>query len=439
MNEQKASSTTVLADSASQAVDVVVIGGGLAGLLTANHVVKSGLSVTVLERGQVGGRSRTKRSSAGFQLNQGPHAMYIDQPLHRSLVEFGLDPIGSEPPTSGTRGLVVDELGLLPGGPLSLLRTNLLPWRAKPRLAALMALIGRKKPANYAHQTVDEWLDSEDLHSSIRQLIEGLVRLTTYCADHDIASADMAIQQLQLALSDGVRYINDGWQVLVDHLTEQAIEKGADIREGSTVRSIEHNRVHLDDGTTLNARSVILAGLSPGVVQTLIPNSPDLSEAAGPAIEAATLDLGIKGQPEIAFVLGLDCPLYHSRHDPPADLSPADHQLYGTMRYLRRDEEHDREVVRDQLLSLAKTAGIAAGDIVEDRYSHRLTVTHGMPLARNGGLAGRPGAKALALDGVFLAGDWIGPEGVLADASAASARVAAQAAVAHVAATIVGP
>ena len=48
--------------------------------------------------------------------------------------------------------------------------------------------------------------------------------------------------------------------------------------------------------------------------------------------------------------------------------------------------------------------------------------------ARNGGMAGRPAIDATGHPNVLLAGDWVGPVGHLADATLASAKAAAMAA-----------
>jgi hypothetical protein len=55
-----------------------------------------------------------------------------------------------------------------------------------------------------------------------------------------------------------------------------------------------------------------------------------------------------------------------------------------------------------------------------------MTVAPSVPRADEAGLAGRPGVEVRDRPSVFLAGDWVGPEGMLADASAASARAAAR-------------
>lgn len=55
-----------------------------------------------------------------------------------------------------------------------------------------------------------------------------------------------------------------------------------------------------------------------------------------------------------------------------------------------------------------------------------MTVAHGLPLAESYGLRGRPPATIRERPNVFLAGDWVGPEGMLADASAASSAESAR-------------
>ncbi len=54
------------------------------------------------------------------------------------------------------------------------------------------------------------------------------------------------------------------------------------------------------------------------------------------------------------------------------------------------------------------------------RVLPRAVVHHALPDCTRGGLLGRP-ACASPVPGVWYAGDWVGPEGHLADAAAASA------------------
>jgi phytoene dehydrogenase-like protein len=124
-------------------------------------------------------------------------------------------------------------------------------------------------------------------------------------------------------------------------------------------------------------------------------------------------------------VFGVDRPLYLSVHAPVARLAPPGRAMVEVMHYLPPGHDRDATDDRDELTALASRCGIDASRIERERYLRRVTVAHALPLARNGGLAGRPDVTATTVPNVFLAGDWVGPEGMLSDASAASALSAA--------------
>src|SRR5438045_2881107 len=56
--------------------DVIVVGGGLAGLAAGATAAAGGASTLVLEAGAAGGRART-HTERGFVFNQGAHALYV--------------------------------------------------------------------------------------------------------------------------------------------------------------------------------------------------------------------------------------------------------------------------------------------------------------------------------------------------------------------------
>ena len=86
----------------------------------------------------------------------------------------------------------------------------------------------------------------------------------------------------------------------------------------------------------------------------------------------------------------------------------------------------------ERLQAFARHAGIKSDDVVDERYLHRMTTVSAIATASSGGLAGRPPVAIPDRAGVFVVGDWVGPTGHLADAVMASARAAADAAIAHV-------
>ena len=77
-----------------------------------------------------------------------------------------------------------------------------------------------------------------------------------------------------------------------------------------------------------------------------------------------------------------------------------------------------------RLLDLMQPGWRAA--LVARRFLPHLTVSHALVTAAQGGTAGRPGPAVPDVPGLYVAGDWVGPEGMLADASLASARQAAR-------------
>ena len=77
----------------------------------------------------------------------------------------------------------------------------------------------------------------------------------------------------------------------------------------------------------------------------------------------------------------------------------------------------------------AALAGLDDDEILDERFLRRMTVAHTLPLARRGGLAGRPAIDAPSSGQRVPGRRLVGPAGMLADASAASALAAAGGAV----------
>jgi len=64
--------------------------------------------------------------------------------------------------------------------------------------------------------------------------------------------------------------------------------------------------------------------------------------------------------------------------------------------------------------------------LVKRQYLPRIESVGALPTAKNGGFTGRPSPRVPGLADLYLAGDWVGPEGFLVDASMASAHRVAQ-------------
>jgi phytoene dehydrogenase-like protein len=134
------------------------------------------------------------------------------------------------------------------------------------------------------------------------------------------------------------------------------------------------------------------------------------------------------------LVLGVESPLYASLHSGAARLAPEGAHLVHLVRYLGADEAPDPEAVREELTGLLDHMGPNLRQHVRfTRYLPHVTVAHDQPQARRGGLPGRPPVRHGSIAGLYRAGDWVGAEGLLADASVASAIEAARALIADAA------
>jgi phytoene dehydrogenase-like protein len=409
---------------------VVVIGGGLSGLAAALSLSRSGAAVTVLEKSAaVGGRARS-HTAGGFVFNLGPHALY-DGPARAFLRELGV-------PLSGRRapgGHLVREgrRHTLPTGPLSLLTTGMVGLGGRLEAARFLNGLPQLDPAAFASLTVRRWLEQQVRHSDVREMLEAFVRLATYSNAPQRQSAEAALSQFRLG-SQGVIYLDGGWQSLVDGLLARVREAGVDLRARAAVAGVEAHpalRVRLADGTSLPAEAVLVAA-DPATASRLLPRSEVLSRAAARAVpvRAACLDLALRRlpRPDTTFALGVDRPLYFSVHSASARLAPEGGALVHAAMYLpdgppAAPEEVERELevfVRDLQPGFES-------EVVVRRFLPELVVAGALVTAEEGGFRGRPDVAVAEAPGVFVAGDWVGPEGLLADASLASARRAADA------------
>jgi hypothetical protein len=116
------------------------------------------------------------------------------------------------------------------------------------------------------------------------------------------------------------------------------------------------------------------------------------------------------------FALGLDQSIYFSVHSDWAKVAENGSVLVHLGKYLKSDE-HDDHAHRSELEAFADLAmpGWRAETEVT-QFLPNMTVTHGFEQ--------RPDVNAI--DGVKIAGDWVGDEGMLSDCAVASALRAAE-------------
>lgn len=376
--------------------------------------------------------------------------------------ELGVPAVGHVPRKRGSIGVFNNERFRLPVAPWSLLTTSFLSPRAKMEGLAMWVRIRRLKNADAYHDMSErEWLDTNIHDDGLRMIIEALMRLSTYSDAPDRQSAAVALRQLRLTMK-GVIYVDEGWQKIVDSLHSHCVAAGVNFVTSSRVvrvihdggvKAIELGGLELDDrldtvslalpdpgvegdiGTRLPAETVVLA------VDPISANEL-AGDPIGDTFEPVTLaclDVALSRLPvpRAIFGLGIDRPLYFSVHSSVAQLTPKGGAMIHVAKY-RKQRSATREVDIDSADDAPRGAisdtereletmldEIQPGwrdVLVHRRYLPTMIVTNALV---------KPSMKRPSvitpLRGLYLAGDWVGDDGILSDASLMSARTAAKA------------
>ena len=428
---------------------VIIVGGGIAGLAAGIILARSGRTVTIFERRRyLGGRAVTHLRH-GFRFNLGPHAFYRGGSGWDVLRQLGVPVRGGRPKSKGVafRG---GQEHKFPGRLWSMLTTSLFGFKGKLEAAKLLLRIRRIDAKRYATMTVNEWVDANASDEGVHQALHALFRLATYCDRPDLQSAGAALRHLRLAIR-GVIYIDEGWQKIVDALHSSAVAAGVnfvtssrvvgvDIVDGG-VRGIELGGLEIetskdtltavalpdltDDekGTRLPANTVILA-VDPATAKELVPalDIPNLTPVVASCLDVALSRLP---NPDRLFALGIDRPIYYSVHSAYAQLTPSGGALIHVAKYgADAGAEAELERVLDEMQPGWRDL------VVHRRFLPSMVVSNAIAEPAREGTAKRP-TPVTPIRGLYLAGDWVGDDGVLSDAALSSARAAAKAIIAE--------
>jgi phytoene dehydrogenase-like protein len=442
--------------------NVVVVGGGLAGLAASIYLARGGRTVTLFEkRRAIGGRAITNLRQ-GYRFNLGAHAFYRGGIGAAVCRELGIPLRGQITKPRALALLGNDELRL-PTNWLSLITTSLLSFRGKRQLVTALLHIRRFGGTRAGATTLREWLDARMSDARARQVLEALIRLATYADHASTIAASAALAQMKIALR-GTLYVDEGWQKIVDSMHSTAISSGVHFVSSSrivgvvhdhSVRAVELGGLELDsdrmdtqaiafpeqrpedvEGALIPADTVLLA-VDPVTAAELAGEAGSAWTSARP-LTAACLDVALRGLPEPrnVFALGIDKPLYYSVHSAFAQLAPKGGALIHLVKYRKEqyatneelegsrprrtsaaiEDEQELEELLDRMQPGWREV------LVHRRFLPAMTVANALPTPG----ASRP-SPVTSVNGLYIAGDWVGDEGMLSDASLASARAAAKA------------
>ena len=404
---------------------VVVVGGGLAGLAAATYLARGGAQATVLEKASTAGGRAITDIRHGYAMNRGVHALYTGGAASAVLQELGVRYTSGMPRNVHAR----DARGLhvFPGSAPELVRTTLLSGSEKGDLVRIFLKVGMARPASVAHQSVAEWINSATKASRVQQLLRSLARVNLYSDSLEIASAELFVSRLQQTIKHPIHYIDGGWQSLVDGLQRVATAAGVQILNGATAAEIHADGVSLHTGDRVQADAIVLA-LPLEDAARLVPRLNTRASEAVP-VYTACLDLALDRLPvpQHPIVFDLEQPLFMTTQSEVAKLAPPGGAVMHTFVQLDPRAPASPETARAKLHEfISEVQPGWEQHVVEQQFLPHMLAASWLPLATQNGFAGRASPRSQDRENLYFAGDWVGSNGFLIDASLASAREAAR-------------
>jgi phytoene dehydrogenase-like protein len=253
-------------------MDVVVVGGGLAGLVAARHIAESGADVTLYERREtVGGRVRS-RTVDGYTLDRGFQVMFTAYPaVKRELDLDALDlrrfTAGATIARPGERSALADPLRD-PGTALETLFNDEVTLGDKLRLYRL----GRELRGRSGEEILRRGGSTIETYLADRGFSDGFVDAFAapfyggITLDRSLSTDSAVFEYTFKMLTEGATAVPaDGMGAIASQLADRARNAGVTIETGTAVESITASDeaggpVAVEaDGETVTADAVVVA------------------------------------------------------------------------------------------------------------------------------------------------------------------------------------
>ncbi|WP_416149597.1 phytoene desaturase family protein [Salipaludibacillus sp. HK11] len=334
--------------------DVVVVGGGLAGLSSAAYLAHQGKKVVLLERGKLGGRAMTIQLK-GYQFNFGAHAIYARDTSYLTKIEeeLNLDIQWEDYTQLKAKYDMGEDTSVIPTNVGGLLQTKLLKGMDKFRFAyhMLFTTLGFEK--GDPNLSIQEWIDLRKISPAVREMMLNLATSNFFSGDPNSIPSDVFFSYYKrlFRTSIPVSFIQGGWKVLIDELKRVIKENGGEIIEKTKVSAIVTDKNLVSQVQTkkhsFSANQFIFA-IPPEELQKLFLESPIKADLDRYTDYEPTYvmfyDIGLKKRIEsdYTYIFDRDRQIFItdiSYYD--MEAAPPGGQLLQAVGYLRQDEIND--------------------------------------------------------------------------------------------------
>jgi phytoene dehydrogenase-like protein len=352
--------------------DVVIIGGGVAGLAAGALLAHAGNDVTLLERGNALGGRAYCYEDRGYTLNYGAHAMYTPYSgvLAELMGRLGRPvPVCGFPRASRSYWALGERFASIGDQPHQVLTTQLFSLGGRINAAKMMLAIRSEKSDRLPEtMTWGEWVRSQTGDRALYDFMMAFATVNTYTKPAEDLSAAWLIAQLRRTLfaKDFVGYMHGGWRSMYGAWSDEIVARGGRIITGARVERLEVRdgaiAAAVTDGERYEAGAFVCT-LAPQDAPSIAGAGTALHEelsayAAIEDVRAYTIDLGLshalRGD-DATFVFDVERKLYFSIHSASApDLAPRGGDLLHAMAYLSPGEARDVGATdrrRDELIA----------------------------------------------------------------------------------------
>jgi len=226
-------------------MDVVVAGGGLAGLVAARHLAESGADVTLFERrDELGGRVRS-REIDGYTLDRGFQVLFSAYPAARRELDFDALDLrrfspGATIARDGTRSVLSDPLRN-PSAALETITNGEVTFGDKLRVFRLQRELGNRSVEEIMRRggsSIEAYLVdrgfSESFVDAFAAPFYGGITL-----DRSLSTDSAVFEYTFKMLSEGATAVPAGGMGAIPaQLAERARETGVTIETGTAVESL---------------------------------------------------------------------------------------------------------------------------------------------------------------------------------------------------------